>query len=50
MHLAIDSATEMKLELPGLKLAEKLYQQLTADSEGAEDLGTQALIEWYLRQ
>jgi 3-hydroxyisobutyrate dehydrogenase len=50
MHLAIDSATEMKLELPGLKLAEKLYQQLTTDSEGAEDLGTQALIEWYLRQ
>ena len=50
MHLALESAKEMKLELPGLKLAEKLYQQLIADGEGVEDLGTQALIEWYLRQ
>jgi len=45
MRIALDSAREMELELPGLALAESLYQRLA--SEGGEDLGTQALITLY---
>jgi len=45
MRIALDSAREMELELPGLALAESLYQRLAG--EGGEDLGTQALITLY---
>jgi len=45
MGIALDSAREMQLELPGLVLAESLYRQLA--EEGGADLGTQALIRLY---
>lgn len=45
MQIALDSAAEMKVDLPGLALARKLYQ-LLADS-GGEDDGTQALLRLY---
>lgn len=41
MRIAIESADAMGLELPGLNLAKKLYDQLAA--EGGEDKGTQAI-------
>lgn len=41
MRIAIESAEAMNLELPGLRLAKKLYDQLAA--EGGENDGTQAL-------
>lgn len=46
MHIAIESADDMGLELPGLKLAKKLYDELA--DRGMENCGTQALIKWYL--
>ncbi len=45
MRIALDSAREMGLDLPGLTLAESLYQRVAAS--GGADLGTQALIELY---
>lgn len=48
MKIAIDSAREMDLELPGLELAEKLYEKLA--SEGYENDGTQALLKYYDEQ
>lgn len=45
MKIAIESAKEMNLELPGLTLAESLYQKLA--KEGYEDNGTQALLKYY---
>ncbi|MBC2020271.1 NAD(P)-dependent oxidoreductase [Listeria booriae] len=45
MRIALDEAKQMNLELPGLALAEQMYQQL-ADAGFAED-GTQALIKHY---
>ena len=46
MRIAIESAEAMELELPGLKLAKKLYDELAA--AGKENLGTQALLQRYL--
>jgi len=43
MRIAIESADAMNLDLPGLKLAKKLYDQLSA--EGGEDNGTQAIYK-----
>lgn len=48
MRIAIESADELHLELPGLKLAKRLYDELAA--RGYDDSGTQALIHWYLRK
>ena len=48
MRIALDSAAEMHLELPGLKLAKRLYDELSA--RGMEDSGTQALLQWYLKE
>lgn len=48
MKIAIDSARDMNLELPGLELAEKLYEKLA--SEGYENDGTQALLKYYDEQ
>lgn len=45
MRIAIESAEQMGLDLPGLKLAKKLYDQLATD--GGEDCGTQALFKLY---
>ena len=45
MRIAIESADEMGLELPGLKLAKTLYDKLAA--QGGEDNGTQALLKLY---
>lgn len=48
MRIAIESAEEMGLELPGLKLSKKLYEELSA--HGMEDCGTQAIFRWYVRE
>ena len=48
MRIALESAAEMNLDLPGLTLAKKLYDKLAAD--GMEDCGTQALFQWYANQ
>ncbi len=45
MGIALDSAKKMNLDLPGLTLANKLYQVLAA--KGGEDFGTQALYKLY---
>lgn len=45
MKIAIDSAKEMNLYLPGLELAYSLYEKLAQEGFGEE--GTQALIRWY---
>lgn len=46
MKIALESAEEMGLELPGLDLAKSLYERLAKDG-GAEE-GTQALFRLYL--
>ncbi|WP_371410600.1 hypothetical protein [Bacillus pseudomycoides] len=43
MKIAIESAEEMQLKTPGLKLAKSLYD--TLKNEGKENLGTQALYQ-----
>ncbi|MNR20084.1 2-hydroxy-3-oxopropionate reductase [compost metagenome] len=43
MTIALQSAEEMKVELPGLQLAKSLYEQLAA--MGEEESGTQALYK-----
>jgi 3-hydroxyisobutyrate dehydrogenase len=45
MKIALESAAEMKLDLPGLACAKKLYEQVAA--RGWEDCGTQALYRLY---
>jgi len=44
MRIALESAEELGIELPGLATAKRLYDRLA--EEGGEDLGTQAL--WLL--
>jgi 3-hydroxyisobutyrate dehydrogenase len=46
MRIALDSAAELKLDLPGLALAKKLYDQVAA--RGWDECGTQALYRLYL--
>ena len=48
MKIALECAEEMHLEMPGLKLAKRLYDELSA--RGMEDCGTQTLIQWYTKQ
>ncbi|WP_081505036.1 NAD(P)-dependent oxidoreductase [Paenibacillus senegalensis] len=48
MAIALQSAEEMNIELPGLKTAKALYDRLA--EMGEEDSGTQALFKWYLAQ
>jgi len=48
LRLALDSAAELKLDLPGLAQARKLYDQVAA--HGWEDSGTQALFRLYQAQ
>ncbi len=45
MGIALESARELEMDLPGLTLAHKLYQILA--SSGGEDFGTQALYKLY---
>jgi 3-hydroxyisobutyrate dehydrogenase len=45
IKIALDSAREMKLELPGLATAQKLYEQVQA--QGWENEGTQVLYRYY---
>jgi 3-hydroxyisobutyrate dehydrogenase len=47
MKIAIESAREMKLDLPGLTQACRLYEQLAA--RGGENDGTQALFKLYVQ-
>ena len=46
MRIAIESAEEAGMQLPGLCKAKELYDQLA--EKGMEDNGTQAIIKWYL--
>lgn len=46
MRIALEEAEAMNLDLPGLALAKKLYDQLA--NKGMENLGTQALLRYYL--
>lgn len=45
MRIALESAAELRLDLPGLAGAKKLYDQVAA--RGWEDCGTQALYRLY---
>lgn len=45
MTIAVESADDMGLEVPGLKLARQLYEKLAA--EGGAENGTQALFKLY---
>ena len=45
MRIALDSAAEMKLDLPGLACAKRLYDAVSAHGWG--DCGTQALYRLY---
>jgi 3-hydroxyisobutyrate dehydrogenase len=45
MRIAIESAEEMGLQTPGLKLAKELYDKLA--EAGEENSGTQALYKYY---
>ncbi|PRO64263.1 NAD(P)-dependent oxidoreductase [Alkalicoccus urumqiensis] len=47
MRIAIETARELDLDLPGLEQAEKLYTKLM--QEGWEDAGTQALFQYYVK-
>ena len=48
LKIALECAEEMHIEMPGLTLAKRLYDQLAA--RGMEDCGTQTLIQWYTKQ
>ncbi|MFC7062027.1 NAD(P)-dependent oxidoreductase [Halobacillus seohaensis] len=45
MKIALDSAEKMELELPGLRLARQMYEQIA--ESGEENSGTQALYKYY---
>ncbi|UCZ53093.1 NAD(P)-dependent oxidoreductase [Bacillus shivajii] len=47
MKIAIDSADEMGIQTPGLKLAKQLYEELV--EKGEENAGTQALYKYYMK-
>lgn len=46
MRIAIETAHEAGLMLPGLEKAKELYDELA--EKGMENKGTQAIIQWYL--
>lgn len=48
MRLALESAAAMKLDLPGLAQARKLYDEIAR--RGWENEGTQVLLKWYQTQ
>ena len=45
MRIALESAAELKLDLPGLATAKRLYDEVA--SRGWEDSGTQVLYRLY---
>ena len=45
MRLALESAAELKLDLPGLAQAKRLYDEVSA--RGWDDAGTQVLFRYY---
>lgn len=45
MQIALESAEEMKLDAPGLKLALEMYEKVAA--KGEWESGTQALLKYY---
>lgn len=47
MGIALESAEEIELALPGLELAKSLYDDLVA--KGEADSGTQVLLQWYIQ-
>ena len=47
-RIAIETAHEAGLVLPGLEKAKELYDQLA--TKGMENKGTQAIIQWYLNK
>lgn len=46
MKIALESAAELNLDLPGLALAKDLYERVVAN--GWQENGTQVLYRWYL--
>jgi 3-hydroxyisobutyrate dehydrogenase len=48
MRIALESAAELKLDLPGLAVAKQLYDRVAA--HGWEECGTQALYRLYVSQ
>ena len=48
MRIAIESAEEANLTLPGLLKTKELYDMLS--EKGMDDNGTQAIIKWYLER
>jgi len=48
LRIALDSAAEMRLDLPGLVQAKKLYDDVAR--RGWEEDGTQVLLRWYQAQ
>lgn len=48
VRIALESAADMKLDLPGLACAKKMYDQVAA--KGWEDSGTQVLYRLYTEQ
>lgn len=48
MRIALESAEAMQLNLPGLKQAKKLYDDVAAHGWGEN--GTQVLLKWYQAQ
>ncbi len=46
MKIALESAEEMQLELPGLEMAKRLFEKIV--ESGGEDEGTQALFKLFL--
>ncbi len=46
MKIALESAEEMQIELPGLEMAKRLFEKIV--ESGGEDEGTQALFKLFL--
>ena len=48
MRIALESAEAMQLDLPGLRQAKQLYDEVAR--RGWEENGTQVLLRWYQAQ
>ncbi len=48
LGIALEAAQALKLHLPGLDLALRLYRELAGSGGGGADQGTQALLRLYL--
>ena len=48
MRIALESAAALRLDLPGLQQAKKLYDEVAR--RGWEENGTQVLFKWYQSQ